>query len=126
MRSFQVMRYGRRPTATNVDLAQSVNQFLSLTSLSKHRISMSSITNKEHRGLQLSKRIQEIFTQRRNTLLSNIDLSFRRSNSQQYDTLELPKSQSNLRNFYIFFFILFLFLFLSILYSFVRMINNLE
>jgi hypothetical protein len=53
-----------------------------------------------------------------------MDLSSRRLSFQQEDVMELTKSQTDLRNFYIFFLLLFLFLFMAIVYSFIRMIKN--
>jgi len=61
---------------------------------------------------------------RRNKLASNADQLSWRSSFQQQDLAEVPKSQINLRNFYVFFLLLFLFLFMSLVYSFIRMIKN--
>ncbi|CAF1450976.1 unnamed protein product [Rotaria sordida] len=63
---------------------------------------------------------------RRNTLLSKIDLSRQQPNSQQQDIKELTKFQKNIRNFHIFSLILFFFLFMSVAYSFIRMFKNLD
>ncbi len=61
---------------------------------------------------------------RKNILPSNVDLLSRRASFQQQDLIELPKSQTSIRNFYIFFLLLFLFLFIALVYSFIRMIKN--
>jgi hypothetical protein len=51
-------------------------------------------------------------------------LSSPRMSIQQQDAIELTKTQTNLRNFYIFFLSLFLFIFMALVYSFIRMIKN--
>ncbi len=50
MRSFQVMRYGRRTTPTANELAQSIIQSNSLTSARKRRSSMFIYDSEDHRN----------------------------------------------------------------------------
>lgn len=50
----------------------------------------------------------------------------RRLHLQQQYYSEFGKSALNLRNFYIFFFLLFTALFASLVYSFIRMLNSAE
>jgi hypothetical protein len=51
MRSFQVMRYGRRTTPTANEIAQSISQSSNLTSARKRRNSMVVFDKEHHQNL---------------------------------------------------------------------------
>jgi hypothetical protein len=54
MRSFQLIRYGRRTTPINHELTQSIKNSFNSTSLSKRRASISVFPNEQYRDVQQS------------------------------------------------------------------------
>ncbi|CAF1056253.1 unnamed protein product [Adineta steineri] len=140
MRSFQVMRYGRRTlTPTAHELAQSINHCNTLPSIPQRRCSMCVYSHLQSQNSIYHDEDEKKVLQRRNTLTVQKSLpiadginssrrpSFnngRRASFQQQEINESSKSKTNLRNFYVFFVLLFLFIFLAVVYSFIRMIKN--
>jgi hypothetical protein len=64
MRSFQVMRYGRRTTPTSTELSQSVTRSPSYTSLLTRRSSMSTPANEQNQDLQSLNKNDKSFVQK--------------------------------------------------------------
>jgi len=64
MRSFQVMRHGRRTISVNHDISQSMRDLFYFTSLSKRRNSMSLFPNQQYRDVQLSNGNDKVFRHR--------------------------------------------------------------
>jgi len=64
MRSFQVMRNGRRPTLTNHDLAPPMRTSYSLQCLSNRQNSILSYPHEQNRDIQLSNDNNNLFRER--------------------------------------------------------------